>query len=154
MTMATFLSGPDDPEGAIAAPIGSLYTRTDKSSMTLVYYKESGGTGATGWIAVGQDIDTHSEIIDGKLYRINTNAWRRAHKHARRRHRHIHATPLLELGSLLWRLHGIRTNVFEQLTTRLSFLDRKRSLSLMPGAGITSWLSRWFQRLNKSIRIV
>jgi hypothetical protein len=43
-------SGGGSPEGAIAAPIGSLWTRTDGSTGTTLYVKES-GTGNTGWAA-------------------------------------------------------------------------------------------------------
>ena len=35
---------------AIAAPVGSLYTRTDGGALTTLYVKES-GTGTTGWVA-------------------------------------------------------------------------------------------------------
>jgi hypothetical protein len=43
-------SGEGTPEGALEAPIGSLYTRTDGGASTTLYVKES-GTGNTGWIA-------------------------------------------------------------------------------------------------------
>lgn len=39
------------PEGSIAAGIGSIYMRTDGSTGTSSYIKES-GTGNTGWVAV------------------------------------------------------------------------------------------------------
>ena len=35
---------------AVAAPVGSLYTRTDGGAATTLYVKES-GTGTTGWVA-------------------------------------------------------------------------------------------------------
>jgi len=41
--------GAGTPEGAVIAPIGSLYTRTDGGAGTTLYVKES-GTGNTGWI--------------------------------------------------------------------------------------------------------
>ncbi len=47
-TAAKILSGPDSPEGAVAAPVGSLYMRTNGAGNTTFYVKES-GTGATGW---------------------------------------------------------------------------------------------------------
>ena len=42
--------GAGTPEGAVAAPVGSLFTRTDGGANTTLYVKES-GTGNTGWIA-------------------------------------------------------------------------------------------------------
>lgn len=38
------------PEGVLAAPVGSLYSRTDGGAATSFYVKES-GTGNTGWVA-------------------------------------------------------------------------------------------------------
>jgi hypothetical protein len=45
-----FMSGSGTPEGAVTAPVGSLYTRTDGGAGTTLYVKES-GTGNTGWVA-------------------------------------------------------------------------------------------------------
>jgi len=45
-----FLTGSGSPEGVNAAPVGSLYTRTDGGAGTTLYVKES-GTGNTGWVA-------------------------------------------------------------------------------------------------------
>jgi hypothetical protein len=45
------LFGTGTPEGAVAAPIGALYTRQDGGTGTTLYVKES-GTGNTGWRAV------------------------------------------------------------------------------------------------------
>ena len=42
-------SGAGTPEGAVTAPVGSLFTRTDGGAGTTLYVKES-GTGNTGWI--------------------------------------------------------------------------------------------------------
>lgn len=42
--------GYGSPEGAVAAPVGSLYTRTDGGADTTLYIKES-GTSNTGWVA-------------------------------------------------------------------------------------------------------
>jgi hypothetical protein len=42
--------GAGTPEGAVAAPVGSLFTRTDGGANTTLYVKES-GTGSTGWVA-------------------------------------------------------------------------------------------------------
>ena len=44
-------SGTGSPEGAVSAPVGSEYHRTDGSTGTTLYIKES-GTGNTGWVAV------------------------------------------------------------------------------------------------------
>jgi len=43
-------SGAGSPEGAVVAPIGRLYVRTDGGANTTLYVKES-GTGDTGWVA-------------------------------------------------------------------------------------------------------
>lgn len=42
--------GSGTPEGAVTAPVGSLYMRTDGGAGTSLYVKES-GSGNTGWIA-------------------------------------------------------------------------------------------------------
>lgn len=47
---ARWSSGAGTPEGAVTAPVGSLYTRTDGGAGTTLYVKES-GTGNTGWVA-------------------------------------------------------------------------------------------------------
>jgi len=44
------LRGSGTPEGAVAAPVGTLYLRTDGGANTSMYSKES-GTGTTGWAA-------------------------------------------------------------------------------------------------------
>ncbi len=43
-------SGSGTPEGAVTAPVGSLYTRTNGGASTTLYIKES-GSGNTGWVA-------------------------------------------------------------------------------------------------------
>lgn len=43
-------SGTGTPEGAVAAPVGSLYLRRDGGAGTTLYVKQS-GTGNTGWAA-------------------------------------------------------------------------------------------------------
>lgn len=48
---ATWSSGAGSPEGAVAAPVGSLYSRSDGGADSAIYRKET-GTGATGWVAV------------------------------------------------------------------------------------------------------
>lgn len=42
--------GTGTPEGAVTAPVGSLFTRTDGGANTTLYVKES-GAGNTGWVA-------------------------------------------------------------------------------------------------------
>ena len=44
-------SGTGSPEGAVTAPVSSMYHRTDGGTDTAVYRKES-GTGNTGWVAI------------------------------------------------------------------------------------------------------
>jgi hypothetical protein len=44
-------AGAGSPEGVVAAPIGSLYSRTDGGADTAVYRKET-GSGNTGWVPV------------------------------------------------------------------------------------------------------
>jgi len=46
----TWSCGAGTPEGAVTAPIGSLFTRTDGGASTTLYVKES-GAGNTGWVA-------------------------------------------------------------------------------------------------------
>jgi hypothetical protein len=43
-------TGTGTPEGAVTAPVGSLFTRTDGGASTTLYVKES-GSGNTGWVA-------------------------------------------------------------------------------------------------------
>ncbi|HYB97513.1 MAG TPA: hypothetical protein VEC57_00070 [Candidatus Limnocylindrales bacterium] len=43
-------AGTGTPEGAVTAPVGSLFLRTDGGASTTLYVKES-GAGNTGWIA-------------------------------------------------------------------------------------------------------
>lgn len=50
-TSVTETSGTGTPEGAVTANIGSVFHRTDGSTGTTLYIKES-GTGNTGWAAV------------------------------------------------------------------------------------------------------
>ena len=44
------LEGTGTPEGAVEAPVGHIYRRTDGGASTTFYVKES-GTGNTGWVA-------------------------------------------------------------------------------------------------------
>jgi hypothetical protein len=50
-TIAALLQvGAGTPEGAVAAPVGTLFLRTDGGTTTTLYVKES-GVGNTGWVA-------------------------------------------------------------------------------------------------------
>ena len=42
--------GVGTPEGAVVAPVGTAYLRSDGGAGTTLYVKES-GTGDTGWVA-------------------------------------------------------------------------------------------------------
>ena len=44
------LTGAGTPEGVVAAPVGTLFLRTDGGAATTLYVKET-GTGNTGWAA-------------------------------------------------------------------------------------------------------
>lgn len=54
-------TGTGSPEGAITAPKGSFYLRTDGTGRPSIYAKES-GTGTTGWAPYGV---SESEILSG-----------------------------------------------------------------------------------------
>jgi hypothetical protein len=45
----TWTSGSGSPEGAVTAPVGSLYSRSDGGLLSSLYVKES-GAGNTGWV--------------------------------------------------------------------------------------------------------
>ena len=54
--------GSGSPEGAVTAPVGSIYQRSDGSTNTSIYTKES-GTGNTGWKGVGQTLtEQYNEV--------------------------------------------------------------------------------------------
>lgn len=46
------LAGKGSPENVVAAPVGTLYSRTDGGPGTTLYCKEAGGAGNTGWTAL------------------------------------------------------------------------------------------------------
>lgn len=58
------IHGIGSPEGAVSAGIGSIYMRTDGSTDTTMYRKES-GTGATGWVAVVNTVAPSVEGVKG-----------------------------------------------------------------------------------------
>ena len=45
------ISGTGSPEGVVAAGVGTLYLRTDGSTGTVLYVKETGTTTSSGWVA-------------------------------------------------------------------------------------------------------
>jgi hypothetical protein len=49
---ALIIDGTGTPEGAVVAPVGSIYLRTDGGADTSIYFKET-GAGNTGWVARG-----------------------------------------------------------------------------------------------------
>lgn len=51
VTSGNLRSGSGSPEGSVTAPVGTMYQRTDGSTGTTLYIKES-GSGNTGWVAV------------------------------------------------------------------------------------------------------
>jgi len=54
--------GSGSPEGVVTAPVGSIYQRSDGSTNTSIYTKES-GTGNTGWKGVGQTLtEQYNEV--------------------------------------------------------------------------------------------
>ena len=48
--LGSIFRGTGTPEGAVTAPVGSLYLRADGGASTTLYVKES-GTDDTGWVA-------------------------------------------------------------------------------------------------------
>jgi hypothetical protein len=45
------LTGTGDPEGAVTAPVGSIFRRSDGGADSTIYIKES-GSGDTGWVPI------------------------------------------------------------------------------------------------------
>lgn len=46
----TMLTGTGSPQGTVAAPVGSLYLRSDGGAGTTLYVKQSGASSNTGWV--------------------------------------------------------------------------------------------------------
>jgi hypothetical protein len=46
---ALIRAGTGSPEGAVTAPVGTIYLRSDGGAGTTLYVKQS-GTGNTGWV--------------------------------------------------------------------------------------------------------
>lgn len=51
ITQPEVITGANSPEGVVAAPQGSMYTRTNGSANTTLYIKTAGGSSNTGWTA-------------------------------------------------------------------------------------------------------
>jgi len=67
------LSGTGSPEGVVAAPIGTLYSRTDGSAGTSLYVKES-GSGNTGWLPIaGSSTASSTGTFTGTLTGCTTS---------------------------------------------------------------------------------
>lgn len=52
VTQTTVLRGAGTPAGVVAAPVGTLYLRTDGAAATTLYVKTSGGSTNAGWTVV------------------------------------------------------------------------------------------------------
>lgn len=51
ITSNLIFSGTATPEGAVTAPVGSIFLRTDGAAGTTLYTKQT-GAGNTGWFAL------------------------------------------------------------------------------------------------------
>ena len=82
------VTGSGDPEGVVSAPVGSVFLRGDGGVSTSVYIKEAGGSGDTGWTALGaagggstslatlSDVNTSSPSNGEVLtYNTGTSKW-------------------------------------------------------------------------------
>lgn len=62
-TVPSIRTGTGSPEGVVSAQVSSLFLRSDGSTDTSVYRKES-GTGNTGWVAVAAGSGlTHPQVM-------------------------------------------------------------------------------------------
>ena len=75
-----WLSGSGTPEGVESAVVGSLYTDTGGGAGTVLYVKESGGGGNTGWVSsiantvsTFADLDDTPSVAGGNAYDSYTN---------------------------------------------------------------------------------
>jgi hypothetical protein len=64
-TLPSWQKGTGTPEGVVTAPIGSIFSRTDGTTNTALYRKES-GVGNTGWIAVSNAGAGAVSSVDGR----------------------------------------------------------------------------------------
>jgi hypothetical protein len=64
-TAPSWTKGAGTPEGAITAPVGSIFSRTDGGTNTAVYRKEA-GVGNTGWVAVAAAPADAVTSVDGR----------------------------------------------------------------------------------------
>lgn len=51
-TTMAIMHGTGTPETVVSAPVGTVFLRDDGGASTVLYVKEGGGTGNTGWRAV------------------------------------------------------------------------------------------------------
>ena len=56
------LTGSGDPDGVVAAPVGSTFRRTDGGAGTSFYVKESGTDTSSGWVAKGGTGPTEFDV--------------------------------------------------------------------------------------------
>jgi hypothetical protein len=68
--MPSWTTGTGSPEGAITAPVGSLYSRTDGGIDTTIYRKET-GSGLTGWVPTAA-AGLPPSAVDPNLYDANS----------------------------------------------------------------------------------
>lgn len=67
-------AGNGSPEGVVLANIGSLWSRTDGSTDTTLYRKESGNGTNAGWVAVSTagpgagDVDSIGDVLSGAAF--------------------------------------------------------------------------------------
>ena len=66
--------GNGSPEGAVAAPIGSIYLRRDGTAGASLYLKEGGDTGNTGWTLI-QTLAFPSELLSNTGFETDTSGW-------------------------------------------------------------------------------
>lgn len=64
-TTPSWLAGPGTPEGAVSAPVGSMFSRSDGGTDTALYRKET-GTGNTGWVATAAAAAAGVTSVDGR----------------------------------------------------------------------------------------
>lgn len=68
--LALWESNSGSPEGVVTAPVGSLFSRTDGTSSTAVYFKGT-GSGNTGWVAInigGGTVTSVAMTGDGTIF--------------------------------------------------------------------------------------
>jgi hypothetical protein len=69
-TGPTWTAGTGTPEGAVTAPVGSIFSRSDGGTDTTFYRKES-GSGNTGWVATAAGGAGGVTSVDGQTGVVN-----------------------------------------------------------------------------------